>query len=105
MQRNALFLSGFNYQIEYKNPKRHTNVDSLSRLSLTEPDRQDTIDGDDVFHMSQIEHLPVTSDVIQRESRHDNEVGRIHDHVTNGWKDTDTYEMLKPLYSPRKEIT
>jgi hypothetical protein len=55
--------------------------------------------------MSQIESLPVTSDVIQRESRRDNVLARIHDNVTNGWKDTDTYEMLKSLYSPRKEIT
>ena len=105
LQRNALLLSGFNYQIEYINPRRLTNADSLSRLPLTEPDRQDTIDGEDVFHMSQIEHLAVTSDVIQREIRRDNVLARIHDPVTNGWKDTDTYEMLKPLYSPRKEIT
>jgi hypothetical protein len=47
-------LFGFNYQIEYKNTKRHTNADSLSRLPLTEPDRQDTIDGEDVFYMSQV---------------------------------------------------
>jgi hypothetical protein len=53
--------------------------------------------------MSQIEHLPVTSDVIQRESRRDNVLARKHDHVTNGWKDTDTYGMLKPLYSPRNK--
>ena len=33
--------------------------------------------------MSQIEHcLPVTSDVIQRESRRDNVLARVHDHVT-----------------------
>jgi hypothetical protein len=51
------------------------------------------------------ERLPVTSDVIQRESRRDNVLARIHDHITNGWQDTATYEMLKPLYSPRKEIT
>ena len=104
MQIYALFLSGFNYQIEYKNTKRHTNADSLSRLPLAEPDRQNTIDGEDVFHMSQIEHLPVTSAVIQRETR-DNVLARVQDHVTNGWKDTHAYEMLKPFYSSRNEIT
>ena len=78
---------------------------SLSRLPLAEPDRQDAIDGEDVFHMSQIEHLPVTSAVIQRETRRDNVLARVHDHVANGWKDTNTYEMLKPFYSRRHEIT
>jgi hypothetical protein len=68
LQRYALFLSGFNYQIEYKNTKRLTNADSLSILPLAEPDKKDTIDGEDVFHMSQIKHLPVTSAVIQRDS-------------------------------------
>ena len=104
MQIYALFLSGFNYQIEYKNTKRHTNADSLSRPPLAEPNRQDTIDGEDVFHMSHIEHLPVTSAVIQRETR-DNVLARVQDHVTNGWKDTHAYEMLKPFYSRRNEIT
>jgi hypothetical protein len=105
LQRYALFLSGFNYQIEYENNKRHTNADSLSRLPLTESDRQDTIDGEDVFHMSQIEHLPVTSVVIQRDTRRDNVLARVHDHFLNGWKDTNTYEMIKPFYSRSNEIT
>ena len=55
--------------------------------------------------MSQIEHLPVTSAVIQRETRRDNVLAREHDHVANGWKDTNTYEILKPFYSGRNEIT
>jgi hypothetical protein len=105
LQRYALFLSGFNYQIEYKKTSLHSiqfqaplcqfwhnsalislkNVMqmpraflSLSRLPLAEPDRQDAIDGEDVFHMSQIEHLPVTSAVIQRETR-DNVLARVHE--------------------------
>ena len=32
-------------------------------------------------------------------------LARVHDRVTNGWKDTNTYEMLKPFYSRRNEIT
>ena len=32
IQRWVLFLSGFSYQIEYKNTKAHTNADGLSRL-------------------------------------------------------------------------
>ena len=98
-------MSGFNYQIKYKNTKRHTNANSLSRLPLAEPDRQDTIDGEDVFHMSQIEHLLVTNAVIQRETRRDNALARVHDHVTHGRKDTNSYEMLKPFYSRRNVIT
>ena len=35
VQRYALYLSGFDYDIEYKNTKKHTNVDGLSRLPIT----------------------------------------------------------------------
>jgi hypothetical protein len=55
--------------------------------------------------MSQIEHLPVTNAVIQRETRRDNALAREHDHVPHGWKDTNSYEMLKPFYSRRNVIT
>ena len=98
-------MSGVNYQIEYKNTKRHTNADSLFKLPLAEPDRQDTMDGEDVFHISQIEHLLITSALIQRETRRDNALAREHDHVPHGWKDTNSYEMLKPFYSRRNVIT
>ncbi|CAB4018206.1 Hypothetical predicted protein [Paramuricea clavata] len=34
LQRYALFLAGFEYDIEYKNTKEHCNADGLSRLPL-----------------------------------------------------------------------
>jgi hypothetical protein len=36
MQRYALFLSWYDYDIAYKNTKMHGNADSLSRLPLSE---------------------------------------------------------------------
>lgn len=60
IQRWALFLSDFSYQIEYKNTKALANADGLSRLPLncSKEDIQ-RIDPADIFHVNQIERLPV----------------------------------------------
>ena len=61
IQRWAVFLSGFSYQIEYKNTRAHANAAGLSRLPLncTKED-EDHKDPADVFHLNQINRLPVT---------------------------------------------
>ena len=60
LQRYALFLAGYDYQIEYKNTKVHSNADSLSRLPLkTEERAEEIVDPVNVFSMMQFE--PVTN--------------------------------------------
>ena len=44
IQRWAVFLSAYNYSIEYKNTKAHANADSLSRLPM-EGEDEDSVDG------------------------------------------------------------
>ena len=69
LQRYALFLSGFNYDIEIKSTKRHCNADAMSRLHLSSSnDDDDEPSAEDIFHLSQIEYLPMTHAVIQRET-------------------------------------
>ena len=62
LQRYALFLSGFNYDIEYKSTKRHCNADAMSRLPLSSSNDDDDNEqnAEDIFHISQIEYLPLT---------------------------------------------
>ena len=38
MQRWAIFLSAYNYNIEFKGTKTHANADSLSRLPIEDED-------------------------------------------------------------------
>ena len=62
LQRQAIFLSGHNYEIEYENTKKHGNADSLSRFPLPSSDTQwkkEEIGEDRIFHISQFETLPV----------------------------------------------
>lgn len=111
MQRYAIYLSGFNYDICYKSSKRHANADALSRLPVkpTQGSNDDN-DGDDecgIFFTSQIEQLPVTSNQIARETRRDKVLSQIYDCVKSGtWNaDMNNSALLKPYYVRRNELS
>ena len=61
LQRWALLLSAYCYDIEYKPTKEHINADGLSRLPLPQTERSNAQIGVDVFNVAQIDSLPVTS--------------------------------------------
>ena len=60
MQRWAIFLSAYAYEIEYKGTKLHTNADSLSHLPVPGKEDQDTA-ATAMFKISFIEELPITA--------------------------------------------
>ena len=71
MQRWALLLSAYSYDIEFRTSEKHANADGLSRLPLhtTNPagySREPTI-----FNISQIESLPITAVDIRQTARKD----------------------------------
>ena len=42
LQRYALFLAGFDYDIEYKSTTKHCNADGLSQFPLQQTEREET---------------------------------------------------------------
>ena len=72
LQRYALFLAGFGYKIEYKSTTEHCNADGLSRLPLHQTELEEMgVDSSEVFHATQFASIPVTSEAVSRETRHD----------------------------------
>ena len=59
MQRWAVFLLAYQYEIEYKNSKAHANADCLSRLPMEED--KELEDPVTVFQVSHVDQLPVTA--------------------------------------------
>ncbi|CAB4018994.1 Transposon Tf2-9 poly, partial [Paramuricea clavata] len=81
-QRYALFLAGFEYDIEYKNTKEHCNADGLSRLPLPMTEKEDTaVDAAEVFHATQLNILPVTSESVAKETNRDPILARVYDSI------------------------
>ena len=104
LQRYALFLAGFDYDIEYKSTAKHCNADGLSRLPLQQTEKEETeVDSSEVFHAIQFELLPVTSEAVARETRRDPILTRVYESIGKGWSIRINGD--KPYYELRNELT
>ena len=68
-----MFLSAYQYEIEYKNSKAHANSDCLSRLPMDED--KELKDPVTVFQVSHVDQLPVTA----------RDIASVYSHVMEGW--------------------
>ena len=104
LQRYALFLASFDYDTEYKSTTKHCNADGLSRLPLQQTEKEETeMDLSEVFHATQFELLPVTSEAVARETRRDPILPRIYESIVKGWSVRINGD--KPYYERRNELT
>ena len=97
MQRNALFLQGYDYDIEYKSSKSHTNCDGLSRLSYSHDEELPDSDSAEIYNLSQLDSLPVCANDVKRETRRDPTLSKVLDFTTNKWTDAKITEKSGPL--------
>ena len=88
LQRWALMLPGYKYQIKYKPTKWHGNADGLSRLLLKSGKSDDSISTSTIFNIHQIEALPVTSRQIAEASRRHPILSRVLHYIRSGWPAT-----------------
>ena len=105
LQRWALILSAYSYEIEFRPTGAHANADVLSRLPLrTKPQSNITSEEPAVFNISQLENLPVTSRQIQADTRSDLLLSKVLSFVKSGWPNQYPPE-LRPFWFRRFELT
>ena len=94
IQRWTVYLGAHKYTIEHRPAMKHTNVDGLSRLPS--PAKTSDTDPVEIFHVSQMEILPVTSKDIADKTKKDSILSRVYHYTLNGW------EMLNQMrnYNP-----
>ena len=106
LQRWALILSAYTYDLQFKPTKEHANADGLSRLPLTTT--EDMSDDDDtaptIFNVSQIEHLPVTFSQLKVATRQDPIVSRVLRYTRQGWPSW-VPRVLQPFWTKRLELS
>ena len=100
LQRWAVLLSAYQYDIRYKATSDHSNADGLSRLPLPSTGSASDSEAITMFNCGQVQVLPVTVQDIQRATRRDVTLGKVYKYVQQGWPKQVSEELL--MYSDRQ---
>ena len=101
LQRWSLYLSAFNYKVEFRRTAEHSNADGLSRVPLKAADDGIVAEQAEMHYLSA---MPVTSSTIATHTRRDKILSRVYDFTLKGWPDT-MDENLKPYFKRKHELT
>ena len=97
LQRWALILAAYDYDLVFKPTQQHSNADALSRLPLQDQTRNYSLEASD-FNVYQIEALPVTSSAVRQETRNDPLLSKVLQYVQSGWPQH-ILETLQPYFT------
>ena len=104
LQRWAVLLSAYKYDIKFKSTEAHSNADGLSRLPLTQTTTEGQAPEASIFNIAQIDCLPVTSTQVQQATRVDPVLGKVLNYTRRGWP-ASVPEVLKPFQNRSTELT
>ena len=85
MQRWALLMSAYSYNIEFRPTASHGNADGLSRLPLDNSNQVGNPQDCSVFNLQQIETLPMTAKEVAAATRADQILSKLLKHLCCGW--------------------
>ena len=103
MQRWALVLSAYDYEIEFKRSEDHANCDALSRLPH---ETSDLGSESSIYRVSAIDNdFPILAKDIARETQLDSVLSKVLHFVMSGWPEKCEDEELKPYYHRRLELS
>jgi len=96
MQRWALILSAYTYQIAYRTSQNNANTDAMSRLPVS-PAVEEV---DDIFQTTYLEELPIRACDIRDATKVDPVLSKVVLYTSNGWPHSmkDLPDDLKPYF-------
>ena len=104
LQRWALKLSAYSYDIRYRSTNNHSNADGLSRLPLNNLSRVGYTPEPAVFHLQQLHSLPVTATKLAIATRTDKLLSRVYRFIRKGWPSS-VDQSLTPFACRKDELT
>ena len=108
LQRWAILLSAYPFEIRFKPTRSHANADGLSRLPLATAKEESVVCSPEpsIFNISQLEALPVTAAQIEAATRNDPILSKVLTYTRRGWPQQQHLpEALKPFQSRAQELT
>ena len=105
IQRWALTLAGYEYNLSYKKFNDHANADALSRLPLTELPASVPQPPELILLMERIASCPITAKQISNWTKRDAILSRVLHFINQGWPDSCPDESFKPYWTKQAELT
>ena len=105
IQRWALTLGAYNYQIEYRPGSQIPHADALSRLPLREKPEETPQPGDLLLLTAQLAESILTAEKIRGMTNADPLLARVRHFVERGWLDTCPSKELQVYFNRRKELS
>lgn len=101
LQRWAILLAGYTYDIEYV-PSARNCADALSRLPQP---TQGVEHKSEVTYLNFVENfLPITNNKVREATKKDPVLSRIILYIQSGWPAQCTDDNIKPYYNRRNEL-
>ena len=103
MQRWALVLSGYQYEIKHRKGEDNGHADMLSRFPVDSPD---TADPDERFiHHTGIDEFPVTAKQLEVSTKRDPVLSKVLEYCMSGWPSTSSEGEMECYHRRREELS
>ena len=105
MQRWALILAAYHYNLEFRRTEEHANADAFSRFPL--PSQSDSSLGmppETLFHVNFFKTC-VTVENVRQETNSDPILSLVVKRLKNGWQPEDGGSEIGPFYRRRAELS
>lgn len=103
VQRWAVWLRAYEYNIVYRPGHQHANADALSRLPLPESCPAEG-EEDQVLMLDVMDDAPVTTEQVKRWTATDATLSQVHGFVLRGWPSTVDPQFM-PYFTRRLELS
>lgn len=100
LQRWALLLSGYSYEIRYRKGTLLANADALSRLPLPEV----AVATEEISYLNFSDDLPLNFKEIAYCTKTDPILSKVCEYVSAGWPKSVSEDSLKPYFVKRAEL-
>ena len=103
IQRWAVILLAYNYELIFKSGHKHGNADSMSCLPFQSDDCEESSVLENYVLMIELCHSPRMSEDVARYSAQDSIITKVMDYINNGWP-AKIEEQWKPYLRRRNEL-
>ena len=105
LQRWALLLAAYQYDIEHRSTEKHRNADCLSRLPIGSEGSSEGVVEVKLINTLHTESLPMNVDQVRKATQKDLILSRVLQFVMTGWPDKQNEPETTHYFTKHHEIT